>query len=56
MIRFIPMFIVGILCNFFVAMVVAKLPLVAFAGMVLCKEYHYCEADLLVLVQSVEHY
>jgi MFS family permease len=30
MIRFIPMFIVGCLCNFFVAMVVAKLPLVIF--------------------------
>ncbi|KAG2073085.1 MFS general substrate transporter [Suillus decipiens] len=32
MIRFIPMFIVGCLCNFFVAMVVAKLPLVIFIG------------------------
>lgn len=31
MIRFIPMFIVGCLCNFFVAMVVSKLPLVIFA-------------------------
>lgn len=30
MIRFIPMFIVGCLCNFFVAMVVSKLPLVIF--------------------------
>ncbi|KAF9219476.1 MFS general substrate transporter [Gyrodon lividus] len=30
MIRFIPMFIMGCLCNFFVAMVVAKLPLVVF--------------------------
>lgn len=31
MIRFIPMFIVGCLCNFFVAMVVSRLPLVIFA-------------------------
>ncbi|KAG1735286.1 major facilitator superfamily domain-containing protein [Suillus paluster] len=31
MIRFIPMFIVGCLCNFFVAMVVARLPLVIFS-------------------------
>ncbi|KAG2744738.1 MFS general substrate transporter [Suillus brevipes Sb2] len=30
MIRFVPMFIVGCLCNFFVAMVVSKLPLVIF--------------------------
>ncbi|KAG1735317.1 major facilitator superfamily domain-containing protein [Suillus paluster] len=30
MIRFIPMFIVGCLCNIFVAMVVARLPLVVF--------------------------
>ncbi|KAG2147757.1 major facilitator superfamily domain-containing protein [Suillus bovinus] len=32
MIRFIPMFIVGCLCNFFVAMVVARLPIVIFVG------------------------
>ncbi|KAG1822122.1 major facilitator superfamily domain-containing protein [Suillus variegatus] len=31
MIRFIPMFIVGCLCNFFVAMVVSKLPWLSFA-------------------------
>ncbi|KAI6099800.1 major facilitator superfamily domain-containing protein [Pisolithus sp. B1] len=30
MVRFIPMFITGILCNFFVALVVARLPLVMF--------------------------
>ncbi|KAG8212823.1 major facilitator superfamily domain-containing protein [Butyriboletus roseoflavus] len=30
MLRFIPMFVMGVLCNFFVAMVVAKLPLVVF--------------------------
>ncbi|KAF8836185.1 efflux transporter, partial [Paxillus ammoniavirescens] len=30
MVRFIPMFVMGCLCNFFVAMVVAKLPLVVF--------------------------
>lgn len=30
MVRFIPMFITGILCNFFVALVVARLPLVIF--------------------------
>ncbi|KAH7926350.1 MFS general substrate transporter [Leucogyrophana mollusca] len=32
MVRFIPMFITGILCNFFVAMVVGRLPLVIFAA------------------------
>ncbi|KAG1735292.1 uncharacterized protein EDB91DRAFT_1083748 [Suillus paluster] len=31
MIRFIPMFIVGCLCNFFIAMLIARLPLVIFA-------------------------
>ncbi|KIJ62934.1 hypothetical protein HYDPIDRAFT_73435, partial [Hydnomerulius pinastri MD-312] len=30
MVRFIPMFVTGILCNFFVALVVARLPLVVF--------------------------
>ncbi|KAF9231330.1 major facilitator superfamily domain-containing protein, partial [Melanogaster broomeanus] len=30
MVRFIPMFVMGIICNFFVAMVVSRLPLVVF--------------------------
>lgn len=32
MLRFIPMFVMGCLCNVFVAMVVARLPLVVFVG------------------------
>ena len=32
MIRLIPMFVSGFLCNFVVAMVVSKLPLVVFVG------------------------
>jgi hypothetical protein len=40
MLRFIPMFIVGCLCNVLVAMFVGKLPLVVFAGTALCEEYY----------------
>lgn len=38
MLRFLPLFVVGCLCNVLVAMFIGKLPLIVFAGMALCED------------------